>query len=194
MRLPDKDRRARRVPDTPAAALPRYPRDFGRFHLELMLPPQSLTGSHARMRDGTRIHYGMAGIDDGPRGALIHSLAMDRNFWNPVIAQLKDHARLLTYDCRGDGASDSSGLAKWIEVTRDIRTRRLEGETRVVLKGIHKVKKRLASGAVASEELKLALVLALWTGQRQGDLLRLPWSLYDGTHIRLRQSKTGRRS
>jgi integrase len=38
-----------------------------------------------------------------------------------------------------------------------------------------------------------ALVLALWTGQRQGDLLRLPWSAYDGTHIRLRQSKGGRR-
>ena len=35
-------------------------------------------------------------------------------------------------------------------------------------------------------------MLALWTGQRQGDLLRLPWSAYDGTHIRLRQSKTGR--
>jgi len=36
-------------------------------------------------------------------------------------------------------------------------------------------------------------VLALWTGQRQGDLLRLPWSAYDGSHIRFRQSKTGRR-
>jgi integrase len=33
----------------------------------------------------------------------------------------------------------------------------------------------------------------LWTGQRQGDLLRLPWSAYDGTHIRLRQSKGGAR-
>jgi len=39
----------------------------------------------------------------------------------------------------------------------------------------------------------LPLLLALWTGQRQGDLLRLPWSAYDGTHIRLRQGKTGRR-
>ena len=38
----------------------------------------------------------------------------------------------------------------------------------------------------------LPLLLALWTGQRQGDLLRLPWSAYDGTHIRLRQSKGGR--
>jgi integrase len=45
----------------------------------------------------------------------------------------------------------------------------------------------------APAHLRLPLLLALWTGQRQGDLLRLPWSAYDGTHIRLRQSKTGRR-
>jgi integrase len=47
--------------------------------------------------------------------------------------------------------------------------------------------------AVASEPLQRALVLALETGQRQGDMLRLPWSAYDGTWIRLRQSKTDRR-
>lgn len=35
-----------------------------------------------------------------------------------------------------------------------------------------------------------AFMMALWTGQRQGDLLRLRWSAYDGTHIRLEQSKT----
>ena len=45
----------------------------------------------------------------------------------------------------------------------------------------------------APEHLRLALVLALWTGQRQGDLLRLPWSAYDGKAIRLRQGKTGAR-
>ena len=39
----------------------------------------------------------------------------------------------------------------------------------------------------------LPLLLALWTGQRQGDLLRLPWSAYDGMHIRLKQGKTGAR-
>jgi integrase len=44
----------------------------------------------------------------------------------------------------------------------------------------------------APQHLHLALLLALWTGQRQGDLLRLPWSAYDGSHIRLRQSKGGR--
>jgi integrase len=44
----------------------------------------------------------------------------------------------------------------------------------------------------APSYLHLPLLLALWTGQRQGDLLRLPWSAYDGTHIKLRQSKGGR--
>jgi integrase len=41
----------------------------------------------------------------------------------------------------------------------------------------------------ASNELGFALVLALWTGQRQGDLIRLTWEQYDGAHIRLRQGK-----
>jgi integrase len=45
----------------------------------------------------------------------------------------------------------------------------------------------------APAQLHLPLLLGLWTGQRQGDLLRLPWSAYDGAHIRLRQSKTGAR-
>jgi integrase len=45
----------------------------------------------------------------------------------------------------------------------------------------------------APAHLHLPLLLAMWTGQRQGDLLRLPWSAYDGTHIRFRQSKGGKR-
>lgn len=47
--------------------------------------------------------------------------------------------------------------------------------------------------AVAPARVWLAYLLAVWTGQRQGDLLRLTWKAYDGTHIRLRQSKGGRR-
>jgi hypothetical protein len=46
--------------------------------------------------------------------------------------------------------------------------------------------------AVASPEMQLAMVLALHTGQRQGDIRTLPWSAYDGTHISLRQSKARR--
>jgi integrase len=44
--------------------------------------------------------------------------------------------------------------------------------------------------ASAPAHLHLALTLALWTGQRQGDLLRLTWGAYDGKYLRLRQGKT----
>ncbi|WP_298095965.1 tyrosine-type recombinase/integrase [Brevundimonas sp.] len=47
--------------------------------------------------------------------------------------------------------------------------------------------------AKAPAHLHLALTLALWTGQRQGDLLRLTWTAYDGQSIRLKQQKTGAR-
>src|SRR5258706_7970590 len=43
--------------------------------------------------------------------------------------------------------------------------------------------------SVASVELQAALLLALWTGQRQSDLLKLSWKNYDGKYIRLRQTK-----
>ena len=46
---------------------------------------------------------------------------------------------------------------------------------------------------VAPPHLRLALILAADTGQRQGDLLRLPWSAWDGAHLHVRQGKTGRR-
>jgi integrase len=42
----------------------------------------------------------------------------------------------------------------------------------------------------APVHLHLPLLLALWTGQREGDLLRLLWSAYDGKVIRLRPRKT----
>lgn len=39
-------------------------------------------------------------------------------------------------------------------------------------------------------EMQQALIIALHTGQRQGDLLRLTWSNYDGNFITLRQAKS----
>jgi integrase len=41
-------------------------------------------------------------------------------------------------------------------------------------------------------EMQRAMILALHTGQRQGDLLRLPWSAYDGSTIALRPGKARR--
>jgi integrase len=45
---------------------------------------------------------------------------------------------------------------------------------------------------VAPIEMPRALILALHTGQREGDILRLAWSAYKGTHIELRQGKARR--
>jgi integrase len=44
----------------------------------------------------------------------------------------------------------------------------------------------------APAEIRPAVMLALFTGQREGDLLALRWSAYDGSHIKLRQSKSKR--
>jgi len=45
---------------------------------------------------------------------------------------------------------------------------------------------------VAPLEMQRALIIGLHTGQREGDLLRLPWSSYDGGWIKLRQGKSRR--
>lgn len=45
----------------------------------------------------------------------------------------------------------------------------------------------------AGPQLRLPFLLALWTGQRRNDVLRLTWGAYDGTTIRLTQSKGRRR-
>jgi integrase len=45
--------------------------------------------------------------------------------------------------------------------------------------------------AAAPPRMRLAMALAINTGQRQGDLLALPWSAYDGKVIKVRQRKTG---
>lgn len=44
----------------------------------------------------------------------------------------------------------------------------------------------------APRHLGRALLLAIWTGQRQSDLLSLKWSDYDGKYIKLQQQKMGR--
>tara|TARA_B100000378_G_scaffold42919_1_gene32108 strand:+ start:41703 stop:42770 length:1068 start_codon:yes stop_codon:yes gene_type:complete len=47
--------------------------------------------------------------------------------------------------------------------------------------------------AVAPPEILLALDLALWTGQRQGDLLKLGWSSYKDGRLTFRQGKRKRK-
>ena len=61
----------------------------------------------ARAADGCEIAYTLhrrAG-EGAPRLALIHSLALDRRFWDGVVAELGGEAEILAYDCRGHGRS-----------------------------------------------------------------------------------------
>jgi 3-oxoadipate enol-lactonase len=60
--------------------------------------------------DGTRLgytlHEGSGHEGSGPgRLVLVHSLAMDRSFWQPVIDALEGAASVVALDCRGHGAS-----------------------------------------------------------------------------------------
>jgi integrase len=43
----------------------------------------------------------------------------------------------------------------------------------------------------AAPHILLPFEMAIATGQRQGDILAAAWNQYDGTHLRVRQSKTG---
>ncbi len=47
--------------------------------------------------------------------------------------------------------------------------------------------------AVASPELRLAMLMALWTGQRQGDLLKARWGSIEKGRLEIQQSKRGAR-
>jgi 3-oxoadipate enol-lactonase len=61
----------------------------------------------ARSRDGIRISYTLHGDLASPRrAALVHSVAMDRQFWQPVAERLAKDTAVVTFDCRGHGASD----------------------------------------------------------------------------------------
>jgi integrase len=105
------------------------------------------------------------GLADKPRTADYAWTTLAR-----VLSVAKDRGRIPVNPCERGGRLYEAG-----------RKEKVWGEAEIG---------RLLS--VASPEIELALYLALWTGQRQGDLLRLPWSAYDGARIRLRQSKSGR--
>jgi 3-oxoadipate enol-lactonase len=62
----------------------------------------------AIMRDGAKITYNLYEGKGKTRFVLVHSLAMDGNFWLPVIEHLKHAGDVLVYDCRGHGSSDKS--------------------------------------------------------------------------------------
>jgi 3-oxoadipate enol-lactonase len=83
----------------------------------------NVVSSHLAVRDGTRIGYTLhRNPARKARVVLIHSLAMDRHFWQPVVAQLAPHASVLALDARGHGVSDKPAGPYTVEgFAQDVR-------------------------------------------------------------------------
>lgn len=62
---------------------------------------------HFARINGVLLHYRLAGRDDAPVLVLVNSLGTDARIWDGVIALLADRYRILSYDKRGHGLSDS---------------------------------------------------------------------------------------
>ncbi|MCB8881530.1 3-oxoadipate enol-lactonase [Acidisoma cellulosilytica] len=60
-------------------------------------------------RDGTRIYWKLEGQKDHPPLVLLNSIGTDMSLWEPTLALLRPHFRLLRIDMRGHGASDAPG-------------------------------------------------------------------------------------
>ena len=73
-------------------------------------PFTPFTSGTFKTADGCDIGYTVhaAKTAGAPRLALIHSLAMDRSFWDGVITELAGRAEVLSFDCRGHGRSGRS--------------------------------------------------------------------------------------
>jgi 3-oxoadipate enol-lactonase/4-carboxymuconolactone decarboxylase len=58
--------------------------------------------------DGSRLYYRLDGDDSRPVLVLSHSLGVDHGQWDLQMSDLVAHFRILRYDIRGHGASDTS--------------------------------------------------------------------------------------
>jgi len=71
-------------------------------------------------KDGVRIRgTRYDGVARGPCLVLVHSLAMDRRFWDGLIGCLSADCSIIAYDCRGHGDSDKPPGPYTIEIFGD---------------------------------------------------------------------------
>jgi integrase len=155
-----------------------------------------------------RLRVYQAGTFDPPRLPLIYIKIIENEFGDLPVAALADRRVRGDFKSWRDSFAETprkadyawTTLARIMSFAKDrgiIATNRCERGGRLYVADrrdkIWTERDIAAVLAVASSEIQLALILALWSGQRQGDLLRLPWSAYESPYIRLRQSKGGRR-
>lgn len=75
-------------------------------------PWQGLYHDHMRQRwvtvdDGVRLSVRITGPDDAPTVVCVHGYPDNSSLWDGVVAALSDRFRVVTYDVRGAGASDT---------------------------------------------------------------------------------------
>jgi 3-oxoadipate enol-lactonase len=69
-----------------------------------------------KVRDGAQIACEVRGYTKAsPPIVLVHSLAMDHTFWEPVASLLIGTTTVMAYDCRGHGQSDKPEGRYWVE-------------------------------------------------------------------------------
>src|SRR5271165_640664 len=70
---------------------------------------------------GLRLHYRIDGSETAPWLLLSNSLGTNLGMWQPQMAALLPHFRVLRYDTRGHGLSDvPSGPSSIAELGRDV--------------------------------------------------------------------------
>ena len=169
-----------------AGALPRLVRIFDGYQdsSDFSRLAERTRRDYARILDTLRAEFGEIGIRElsvkGTRGEFLD--------WRDEFGE--DNARQADYHWTVLNIAMNWALDReLIERNPFGRAGKLYGTTRV--DKIWTSDQERALLAVAPPHIALAFLLALYTGQRQGDLLALEWSAYDGERIALRQRKTG---
>lgn len=109
------------------------------------------------------------------------------------VMELRDHVA----EDRGDGAANTFMIAAsslfswavkrgWLVQSPCLRIERLEGGEYPAWSW-QEVEHALPH---LREPLRRAVILALYTGQRRGDVCQMTWAAYNGSKIRVRQEKT----
>ena len=70
--------------------------------------------------DGCPIHVAIDGRDSGPTVVLSNSLGSTIRMWEPQLAALCDHFRVVRYDRRGHGRSGTTGPYSFERFGRDV--------------------------------------------------------------------------
>lgn len=72
--------------------------------------------------NGIGLEYNLHGVEGAPVIVLVNGLLTDQNSWAKQLPTLTEHFRILTYDCRGQGASDKPDMQYTIALhTEDLK-------------------------------------------------------------------------